>query len=276
MEQINTTFRMNGSVVQAVQDTLKANPASDEDAARQAGINRHAYVFIRKLLILRDHALLSEDRRETIRKALQQVDETRQIRPSIRTAGTIVEAFWPTVVVHLPNRPVPKRKRPGTTRPNRRFEKFPADRSVIDEVQKAMAVYPGNIQMGAKAISLDYRVYSLMSKLFVLRDQEGVPQEHRDTINAALQSIEAQRSVHKAEAMTAEIVEQHWQSKGNDKARRRLEQTLIHIGESCESTVDMEIPKGLTQKEVREAVLTLNRSIEFVCRLTRRLMGEEQ
>ena len=276
MEQVNhNTFRTNGkSVVQAVQDTLKANPANDEDAARQAGINRHAYVFIRKLLILRDHALLSEDKRETIRKALQQVEETRQIRPSIRTAGTIVETFWPTVVVHLPNRPVPKRKK--GLRPNRRFEKFPADRSVVDEVQKAMAVYPNSIQEGARAIGLDYRVFSLMNKLLVLRGQEGVPQEHRDTINAALQSIEDQRHARKAEVMTAEIIEQHWQSKGNDKARRRLEQTLIHIGESCESTVDMEIPKGLTQKEVREAVLTLNRSIEFVCRLTRRLMGEEQ
>jgi hypothetical protein len=58
------------------------------------------------------------------------------------------------------------------------------------------------------------------------------------------------------------------------KRQKRLDQTLIHIRESCESTRDMEMPTRLDDAEIRKAVATLSVSIELIGQLMKRLLGE--
>lgn len=165
----------------------------------------------------------------------------------------------------------------GSGRPAGAYFRNFRDSSAVEAVRQALAAGHPSLAAGAHAIGLDHAAYSFIHKLLTLRGQH-IPQRHIDLIDRALAQIDRQgRISSEVRDLTRETLGL-WRHKKDDnlpRRQRRLDQTLINIRESCESTRDMEIPRDLSPAAVQEAIKQLAASGELICRLTRRLLGEE-
>jgi hypothetical protein len=140
-----------------------------------------------------------------------------------------------------------------------------------------MACCPERQYEAAKLAGIGYESFVFIRKLLILKDQH-IPQQVKAIIAEALDSVEKTRKIKHAEKMAGALIKKYW-IRGKDgkapKRQQRLDQTLITIRESCETTVDMEIPRDLSPQAARDAVVTLVASQELISRLCRRLLGDE-
>jgi len=65
-------------------------------------------------------------------------------------------------------------------------------------------------------------------------------------------------------------------NRSHERERRRFEATLCCIRESCESTVDMVLPRALTREDAAEAINSLSKSAEQISMLLQRLRSQHR
>lgn len=161
-----------------------------------------------------------------------------------------------------------------------RFKNFD-NRSVVEAVRATMVTHHRKKEEGARTIGLDYRAYSFIIKLINLHD-DPLQQQHKALIAEALAMIDKQKCLSGARQLTKGLEELLNRNRGRvrdvvsktKKQNRRLDQTLIHISESCENTRDMEIPRDLSPQAAQEAIATLAASTVLIGQLMRRLLGK--
>jgi hypothetical protein len=151
--------------------------------------------------------------------------------------------------------------------------------SVIQAVKTGMEQHPNNASRAAKFIHINKSHFSIFRKLVILQDRV-IPQECRDQIEDIIKYAETNKRLDKATRKKAnDLITEYFKFKDPrhiiEKRQRRLDQTLIHIRESCESSKDMEIPNDLSQDDIRKAIATLAASTVLIGKLMRRLTGEE-
>ena len=164
-------------------------------------------------------------------------------------------------------------------------------RSVINDVMLASTT--SNIQqVAAKSIPMDVGSYSLVRQLLLLLESH-ISNDEKDQVRRAIADIDSSGfwtkkiwlvdcpSVEAASLIVKKYVKRGRLKLSKDKTghqqiQRRLETTLIHIRESCESTADMEIPIDLSPADAKKAIATLARSTGHISRLIRRLSGENE
>lgn len=157
------------------------------------------------------------------------------------------------------------------------FKNFADGESVVDAVKAGVKDHPGDLERGASAIGLSRRAYSFIHKMLVLQEQH-IPQSHKETLRQALALVDEDKNISRARQLAGDVVDALWQKRKTPTKtkmqNKRLDQTLIHIRESCECTRDMAIPRDLTPDAAREAVATLAASTILIGQLIRRLLGE--
>lgn len=159
---------------------------------------------------------------------------------------------------------------------------FSTDDSIVAKVDATMKQRPWpTLRDASKAAGIGYSSYRFINRLLTLKTK-NLPDQQKEKVERALASIDKTRSTSKAQSMMNEIIKEFWpktptprkQKRVDKKNNKRLDQTLIHIRESCETTRDMEIPKDLSPRAAKEAAATLAESTVLIGRLIGRLLGE--
>lgn len=169
--------------------------------------------------------------------------------------------------------------------PNQRIKVPPGAGSVIELVRKGMQQYPKQGANAARLVGLNWRVFAFVRQLLILLDRP-LSMSDRDAVITALTVVEKDRQFRPARRLVIKILDREFPSRRDrreletphviKKRMLRYDKTLMHIRESCESTVDMEIPRGLKPHDVKEALTSLAVSVELLGRLMHRLIGDEK
>lgn len=166
--------------------------------------------------------------------------------------------------------------------PSPRFANFKDDdRSVVEAVRVAMISHPKNREDGARDVGIGQHTYSFIVKLIEIKSDRR-HERHWPKIDAALSAIDKNRNALEARLITADFSDLFKRRVGKSrgeirktaKQNKRLDQALISIRESCETTSDMEIPRYLSQREALKAVATLAASSVLIGRFIGRLLGK--
>jgi hypothetical protein len=175
----------------------------------------------------------------------------------------------------------------------RKFHRY-HDKSIVDDIKEAIVKFPYNQHSGARMIGIANNDYRFIRRMILLSELDAVPVEDRQTLARAIEMLDTHKTVRFSRELADKIVEEHWskykrppprtyeikqiQKRKQKDNQKRLDQTLLHIGEGCESTRDMDIPKDLTAAEIKHAAFTLASSIELMGCLMRRLLeqGEDK
>lgn len=145
------------------------------------------------------------------------------------------------------------------------------NRSPVEAVRQCL-LEESNPSRGGRKIGMDSEVFAFISRLVTMRDESDPGSSTRDTFDLALASIDQNKNT----VVAARLVPELGRTRGHADRRwhqRRLDQTLVHIRESCENTLYLEVPVEMTREEMLEAVAALSRSSELIARLMTKLLG---
>lgn len=166
---------------------------------------------------------------------------------------------------------------------NRQKLQIPESKSVIAEVREAMRAFPKHSHEAAKLISMGNANFLFLRRLITIYDKSFLPREDKEAIDACFEYIEKNRRVGGIRRIGQEIIAKHlngrWRivrSHAVSHRRKRFDQTVLTICESCESSVNMELPDDVSKDDVLKAIGSLSKSIELIGKLVRRLVGDEE
>ncbi len=166
---------------------------------------------------------------------------------------------------------------------NLTFNRVPPDKTITQAVKDAMASEPANIVRAAKLAGVDGHRYAFIRKMLLLSEQQ-IAREDRETLGAALVTLDRDRSLHNVDkAAVEEIFSRNWRRKKDSsyvikRSMKQFDATLLNIQESCSLLVEdvLIIPRGLTNAQRDDAVVLLARSSGQISRMIRRLLGETE
>lgn len=154
---------------------------------------------------------------------------------------------------------------------------IPMDKSILAEVKEAMRAFPGNAALAAKSINMGESSFRFIRRLVTLEARPSLPCANREVVQKCLSLIESERQLGSARKIINGIAIQPDLKKDRsyivNTRRRRFDQNLTAINESCESTIEMELPKDINQDETLKAIRTLSRSVELIGKLLQKLVG---
>ena len=147
----------------------------------------------------------------------------------------------------------------------------PPGDNITSLVRYGMCLKNKDAQITADAIGLNVRVYRFMKKLFILKDHGVLNSEELKIVDEVIEEVNTTQMMSKAEKRVEEIIKQHWRArtmngsneyerKMENKWRKRFENTLFMVRETCTNNEEMEIP-NLNQQEKENAIDTLIESI---------------
>ena len=156
---------------------------------------------------------------------------------------------------------------------------IPRDQSVVEAVAKGMQEFPRNQDAGAKSIHMGKQGYAFIRKLLILRDRPTLAKADRNMVNHCLQIVDDEHRIAPAKHAAGDLIARCWiQKKGpvykTTAIRRRFDQTITTIRESCAATTDMKLPAELTKDDAAETIGSLSASIELIAGLMRKLVGD--
>jgi hypothetical protein len=156
---------------------------------------------------------------------------------------------------------------------------IPRDQSVVEAVAKGMQEFPRNQDAGAKSIHISKQGYAFIRKLLILRDRPTLAKADRNMVNHCLQIVDDEHRIAPAKHAAGDLIARCWiQKKGpvykTTAIRRRFDQTITTIRESCAATTDMKLPAELTKDDAAETIGSLSASIELIAGLMRKLVGD--
>jgi len=153
-----------------------------------------------------------------------------------------------------------------------------SDKSVVAEVREAMTAFRDG-QLASKSIGMGCGNYRFIQKLILLEARPFLSRVDRKKIGECFEIIERTRRMKLARAIGEDVIRRNWV--GRKKAlyvvktdRRRFDQAVMTIGESCEALTCLTLPDDITKEDVSRTIGSLLRSVELISRLTQRLVGE--
>jgi hypothetical protein len=153
------------------------------------------------------------------------------------------------------------------------------DQSIVEAIAKGMQEFPRNQEAGARLAHISKQGYTFVRKLLILRDRPTLAKADRDMVNHCLQIVEVERRIAPAKHAAGDLIARCWIQKKDpgykmNAIRRRFEQTVTTIRESCAATTDMKLPADLTKDNAAETIGSLSASIELIAGLIRKLVGD--
>ena len=156
---------------------------------------------------------------------------------------------------------------------------IPRDQSVVEAVARGMQEFPRNQDEGAKFIHIGRNGYAFIRKLLILRDRPTLAKADRDMVNHCLQMVDDEHRIAPAKHAAGDLIARCWIQKKDpsyktNTIRRRFDQTVTTIRESCAATTDMKLPTELTKDDAAETIGSLSASIGLIAGLMRKLVGD--
>jgi len=256
----------DASIIEAVKAGAKTYPGSLTMAARTLGMNPEHFSFIRKLIGIKEsHPALPLEDIERIEQCFKIIETNRNVGHARKIGRAVIAKYWQmNGNPLLPHMPGPRFKM--------------KDKSIVQAVRDAMQLYPNNQHEAAKKLGLGRDNYSFIRKLILIDEDPTLPIKDREELNACFDTIELERRIVEAKGIGEPLIARYWRKrkephKITSQRRRRFDQTILTIRESCATLDDMALPRDLTRENVTEAVSSLTLSIERLSRLMRKLVG---
>lgn len=144
--------------------------------------------------------------------------------------------------------------------------RVPPGDTVVSLVRYGMTLKNLNAVQIARQLRISTDAYAFVRKLLILKDREILNGDELVIVNDALDTVNQELQIRKAQRMTSAILAQHWKRKTANglsygekqleiRRRQRLERLLFVIEETCTNNEELEIPQ-LTKNE-REAAITI-------------------
>lgn len=163
--------------------------------------------------------------------------------------------------------------------------KIPPGDTVISLARHAMSLHT-NAEKASKAVGLSRSSFVFVRQLLTLKDKGTLTTEELAKVEEALNEINKERRINKAEGMVNGIIKKYWtpkttngrtkeEQKLENKTHARLESTLFLIREACTNNDEMKIPM-LTQQQKSAAIETLAESIAGLADLINKIKRGER
>jgi hypothetical protein len=150
--------------------------------------------------------------------------------------------------------------------------------SIIAAVKSAMERFPRNIDAASKDIKMNQGNYAFIRKLLIIQQDPTLPRDDIEALESIMARIEEERRTAEVRESGEALIEKYWRKRKErptivNRRRRRFDQTILSIRESCATIDDMPLPKELNREDVTDAITALTASIERVSKLVRKLVG---
>jgi hypothetical protein len=196
------------------------------------------------------------------------IEADRQVARARKAGRALITKYWKLEQPRVNGQPIG-----GGVGP-----RFKVTGSIVEAVKNAMLLHPNHIDEAAKLIGIGRDNYSFIKKLLVIDQDPTLPVKDRDELKACLDIIEIERRMVEARGIGEPLIKRHWRKRKEpssvvNQRRRRFDQTILTIRESCATLDDISLPRDLTRENVTEAMSALTMSIERISRLMRKLVG---
>jgi hypothetical protein len=150
--------------------------------------------------------------------------------------------------------------------------------NIIETVEQAMATFPKRQDDAARSIHMHKDNFSFIRKLILIGRDPLLSREDREKLNECFRVLERERRIVDITEAGRDLIERRWIKRKESPyvlshRRKRFDQTIMAIRESCESTSDMMLPRDLERENIADAISSLATSVELISKLMRKLVG---